>query len=85
MAVVAEGRAPTRLTSDSVCKGSGDQEPDRPRKSMAGGRDERPRAENHGFYCPVRGLATFATLKPSVLRDLNDDRLRKCSVFEMSK
>ena len=85
VAVFAEGRAPKRLTSDSVCKGSGGQEPDRPRKSMARGRDERSRAENHGFDCPIRGLTTFATPKPRVLRGLSDYRLQKCRVFEVSK
>ncbi len=92
VAVFAQGQAPTRLTSDSVCKGSGDQEPDRPRKSMAGGCDERPRAATSDpelktmvFIRPVRGLTTFATLKPRVLRGLSDYRLQKCRVFEGSK
>ena len=32
-----------------VCEGSGALEPDSPRKSMAGGSGERPRAEKHGL------------------------------------
>ena len=65
VAVFAEGQAPKSLTSDSVCKGSGDQEPDRPRKSMAGGRDERPRAENHGFDMPCTRFDHFCNSETS--------------------
>ena len=47
----------------SVCRGSGAQEPDSLRKSMARGRDERPRAEHQCKTTvstrPVRGFATF--------------------------
>ena len=42
-----------------VCEGSGALEPDRPRKSMAGGCGERPRAEKHGLESPCTRFGRF--------------------------
>ncbi len=42
-----------------VCEGSGALEPDSPRKSMAGGRGERPRAEKHGLESPCTRFGRF--------------------------
>ena len=50
-----------------VCKGSGTQEPDSPRKSMAGGRGERPRAEKHGLESPCTRFGRFCWSETSCL------------------
>ena len=42
-----------------VCEGSGALEPDSPRKSMAGGRGERPRSEKHRFDTPCTTFGVF--------------------------
>ena len=57
--VFAESRAPTKNTCDIECAGSGAQEPDSTRNLMARGRDERPRAENHGFDLPCTRFYHF--------------------------
>ena len=85
LAVFAEGRAPTKNTWDIECAGSGAQEPDSTRNLMTRGRDERPRAENHGFDLPCTRFYHFCKPETLCLSRMKQVRLQKYSVFEGSK
>ena len=81
VAVFTEGQASKSQTGDSVCKGSGVQEPDSPRKSMALGRDERPRAKNHGFYSPCTKFEYFCKSETSCFTTFKEFPMAKVSCF----
>ncbi len=67
----------------SVCRGSGAQEPVSTRKSMARGRDERPRPEHHGFnHTKTLHLAVLSVKKRSLNNSFRVFRsLDACRVF----
>ena len=64
-----------------VCEGSGALEPDSPRKSMAGGRGERPRAEKHGLESPCAWFGRFCWSKSSCFIVFAEFPMAKDSCF----
>jgi hypothetical protein len=64
-----------------VCGGSGAQEPNSPRKSMARGRGERPRAEKHGLELPCTRFGRFCRSKTSNFIAFEEFPMAKVSCF----
>jgi hypothetical protein len=64
-----------------VCEGSGAQEPDSPRKSMAGGRRERPGAEKHGLESPCTRFGRFCWSETSCFIVFEEFPMAKVSCF----